>query len=70
MKEKQKKLWKTGYESRNSFQKRKSSNEAVFKGKNIINNFKKKIENKFPEEIVSIVIFSSKARGDAAKNCL
>ena len=35
------------------------------KEKNIISTFKKKIEKKFPEEIVEVLIFGSKARGDA-----
>lgn len=35
------------------------------KEKNIIITFKKEIEKKFPEEIVGVLIFGSKARGDA-----
>jgi len=35
------------------------------KEKNIISTFKKEIEKKFPEEIVEVLIFGSKARGDA-----
>lgn len=38
------------------------------KEKNIISTFKREIEKKFPEEIMKVLIFGSKARGDAAKN--
>ncbi|MGM0366480.1 MAG: nucleotidyltransferase family protein [Actinomycetota bacterium] len=38
------------------------------KEKNIIYTFKKEIEEKFPKEIIEILIFGSKARGDAAKD--
>lgn len=37
------------------------------KEKNIIYTFKKEIEEKFPKEIIEVLIFGSKARGDAAK---
>ena len=39
-----------------------------FKEKDIVNNFKKKIEKKFPEEIISVIVFGSKARGDAVRD--
>jgi len=35
------------------------------KEKKIISTFKKEIEKKFPEEMVEVLIFGSKARGDA-----
>lgn len=38
------------------------------KEKNIISTFKKRIERKFPEEIMKVLIFGSKARGDAVKD--
>lgn len=38
------------------------------KEKNIISTFKKRIEKKFPEEIMKVLIFGSKARGDAVKD--
>ncbi len=38
------------------------------KEKNIIITFKKRIEKKFPEEIMKVLIFGSKARGDAVKD--
>jgi uncharacterized protein len=38
------------------------------KEKNIICAFKREIEKKFPEEIIEVLIFGSKARGDASKD--
>ena len=38
------------------------------KEKNILHNFKKEIEKKFPGEIIEVLIFGSKARGDATKD--
>jgi len=38
------------------------------KEKNIISTFKKRIEKKFPEEIIKVLIFGSKARGDAVED--
>lgn len=38
------------------------------KEKNIISTFKKRIEKKFPEEIMKVLIFGSKARGDAVED--
>ena len=35
------------------------------KEKNIISTFKREIEKKFPEEIIKVLIFGSKARRDA-----
>ena len=35
---------------------------------NIIKDFKNKIENKFPDEKIIILVFGSKARGDASKD--
>ena len=38
------------------------------KEKNILYNFKKEIEKKFPGEIIEVLIFGSKARGDATRD--
>ena len=35
---------------------------------NIIKDFKNKIENKFPDEKIIILVFGSKARGGASKD--
>ncbi len=35
--------------------------------KNLIDEFKKEITAKFPEDIVKVIVFGSKARGDAGK---
>lgn len=36
--------------------------------KEIVEEFKRRIENKFPQEIEEVVIFGSKVRGDADKD--
>jgi predicted nucleotidyltransferase len=36
--------------------------------KKIVNEFKRRIENEFLQEIVEVIVFGSKARGDAVKN--
>jgi predicted nucleotidyltransferase len=42
--------------------------QLTLKEKKVIEEFKKRIKEKFADETIKIVVFGSKARGDAKKN--